>query len=68
MYFDHVKKLNKTFIVLGVSAATLLAGCGNVQSVNTLDGMTSSTGFDGIYRKPVNLNYPSQTRFLVSNG
>ena len=68
MYFEHVKKLNKTFIMLGVSAATLLAGCGDVQSVNTLDGMTSSTGFDGIYRKPVNLNYPSQTRFLVSNG
>ncbi|MCW8842334.1 MAG: hypothetical protein OQK00_02850 [Rhodobacteraceae bacterium] len=53
---------------LSGTVAALLIGCGDVQSVNTLDGLTTSSGFDGSYRKPINLGYPSQTRFLASNG
>ncbi|MGI3212636.1 hypothetical protein ACROSR_16165 [Roseovarius tibetensis] len=55
-------------IAFGAIAAFVLVGCGNGQSVDTLDGLTTSSGFDGSYRKPINLNYPSQTRFLASNG
>lgn len=49
-------------------AAAVLAGCGAVDSVNELDGMTTSAGFNGVARKPINLDYPNQTRFLASNG
>jgi hypothetical protein len=54
--------------VFGGITVVILAGCGNVQSVDTLDGLMTSSGFDGTYRKPINLNYPAQTRFLASNG
>lgn len=62
-----VRKLSLKCAFGGVVTA-FLAGCASVQSVNTLDGLTTSSGFDGSYRKPINLDYPSQTRFLASNG
>lgn len=64
--FSHKFRALK-FAISG-AIAVFLVGCGNVQSVNTLDGLTTSRGFDGSYRKPINLGYPSQTRFLASNG
>lgn len=67
MCLDFVKvKVSK--LAFGAIAAVGLVACGDVQSVDTLDGLTTSSGFDGSYRKPINLNYPSQTRFLASNG
>lgn len=65
---DFSKMFRARKVAVGCAIAAFLAGCGDIQSVNTLDGLTTSSGFDGSYRKPVNLGYPSQTRFLASNG
>lgn len=65
-----LKRTRKTWakLALSISTVVFVSACGNYGNVNTLDGMTTSTGFDGGYRKPINLNYPTQTRFLASNG
>ncbi len=44
-----------------------LAGC-LPTGTSSLDGLTIQTSNDGIYRQPVNLRYPLQSRFLAVNG
>jgi hypothetical protein len=56
------------FPTLSLTTLAVAAGCTPQPGVTTLDNMTISSGLDGSYRKPFNLNYPSQTRFLASNG
>lgn len=53
---------------LPFSLCTFLAACFGNSSVNTLDDLVISASNDGAYRKPINYNYPLQTRFLAING
>ncbi|MDK3016109.1 hypothetical protein [Pseudodonghicola flavimaris] len=53
--------------LLFLGAVTGLVSCSS-QPVNTLDNMTISVGNDGEISRPVNFNYPLQSRFLSVNG
>lgn len=61
-----------TMRIINATLATILASlglaaCSNTP-VNSFDNMTISSGNDGVWSAPVNLNYPLQTRFLSING
>lgn len=56
------------FVTATFLASTFLAACTPSDGVNSLDGLTTSTATDGSHARPVNLNYPLQTRFLAVNG
>ncbi|GHG90633.1 hypothetical protein [Pseudodonghicola xiamenensis] len=53
--------------LLSLGAVVGLVACGS-QPVNALDNMTISVGNDGEISRPVNFNYPLQSRFLAING
>lgn len=54
--------------ILPLSLTCAIAACGSAGNVNSIDSMTTSSAYNGAYRKPINLRYPTQTRFLTSNG
>ncbi|MBL3597105.1 hypothetical protein JMM63_16275 [Rhodovulum sulfidophilum] len=58
---------NKGIITISAFLSCLMMSCSQ-SGITALDNLTSTASNDGEYRKPFNLNYPMQSRFLSVNG